>query len=1220
MASQKFLQLFLGIAVAAPANAQLLPRSAPVAGRIVATKGGEQARLLPETRFRNAVPRQDLKPGDTLRTNATGTLAVIFADRTQVRLGRNTILVVKEVTNGSPSSVRLESGTFWGRAVRGQGRLSVETPSATAAIRGTDWSLAVTPTQTDLQVFDGAIDFFNDQGRLSVVSGQAARARLGEAPARIVTVQSTEREQMQYYFPADGIYEFLSPNILSGRVARAERARVLAVSSEARGAEDWLLLAETGMLAQPRTERFEAIRRLEAMRLTQPQQARLLLLQAWRAAQERDYASARDLFDRSLPGLDPDRAIAARYGRYVAAVRADPSLATRLDPPATEPARLGSWLGQSFLAAYAGDYSAARIAAEQVSLRFPDRPEGPVISAAIAMLLDDRQALDAATAEALRRDPDDPDALMMRGNLEMTFNNRSAEAERLYARALAFAPSGSTLLSNFAQTKSQRGATRAAEKAFRRAIAENPKDPLLRINHAIVLMDENRLAESKREIDAALAIDPTLATAQVVRARHTLQMGDAEAALPDALAGSAADPGGADSLLVLALLYYRRGDYDAALQQIDAADRLDPAGPGAPLIRAAVALDRMDIDSAISAAREAQRRSVARGGDYLNPSQSSSTGGYIASSFRAIGLDDWGRFYGDRLFEPFTSTGYFDRIASGTSSPFLIDQKLDAFDPEHAGTPDASSNLMQGLSIEPLAIASPTRYLQLLHEQFVEVSFGAGLFANGDDVSVNPTAGFQALRLDPLPIAVNVNASLGHHRGPQGTQDDRRDILATALLSAEITPYDKIALFGSLGDSRFDLPGESNAPRLDGLLDTNAKQLLAVYSHEFGRKSVLTLGGAVSRASVRIQRSDLFTFDPTPADPTDPNLPAVVATDIRQGARSSTFTISYAANLGIFDINVGAGFPAQRLRRLDQSVLLLAGVPITIPDVTSHSHSSGERYHLDVRVVPSTGFALQGQVASTDSVDGRVIDWRIGGAVQVAPNHWLRAGWFRETRFGSAFTLAPTRAVGLIPNEAPVPEGFRSKTLAVRWDGEWTPHLFTAIEYQRQRFDALSFSLPQFVASPFVSHIPNCDLGLCSLTYFNPDVDRFTASANAWIRGGFGLAANYARTWSHMPGGGADDDVPFLPRHSARVGLVWQDPARVTARLSATYTGSRRSDLLDTRLDDFVSADLGIEWEALDRRLLVSAAVSNLLDKKYHIVSGVPGFGRTANLSATFRF
>ena len=40
---------------------------------------------------------QDLLPGDVLRTNASGHLAVLFADHTQIRLGRNTTLLVKQV-------------------------------------------------------------------------------------------------------------------------------------------------------------------------------------------------------------------------------------------------------------------------------------------------------------------------------------------------------------------------------------------------------------------------------------------------------------------------------------------------------------------------------------------------------------------------------------------------------------------------------------------------------------------------------------------------------------------------------------------------------------------------------------------------------------------------------------------------------------------------------------------------------------------------------------------------------------------------------------------------------------------------------------------------------------------------------------------------------------------------------------------------------------------
>jgi tetratricopeptide (TPR) repeat protein len=1205
MQSRKLLPLLAGVALATPAQAQLLGRPAPAAGRIVSTKGGEQAQLLPETRLRGAVPRQDLKPGDTLRTNASGTLAVLFADRTQVRLGRNTVLVVKAMANGSPTALRLESGSFWGRAPRGQAKLSVETPSATAAIRGTDWSLEVSGDQTQLQVFDGAIDFFNDQGRLSVTTGQSALARLGQAPARIVTVQSTEREQMQYYFEADSLFDVLSPDVQPSAATRAERARVLAIDPAGRSAEDWLLLAESSVVAHPRAELAAIQRALAAMPLSPAQTARVQLVAAWRAARDRDYAQARALFDQALPGLDGDRAIIARYGRYVAAVRADPAQAATLEPPAAEPERIASWVGQAFLAAYAGDYATARALADETVRRFPDRPEGPMMLAAVALLLDDRDALDAASTEALRRDPEDSDALTMRGHLESGFNNRALEAEALYRRALATRPTDATLLSSLAQVQSDRDANRAAEATFLHAISENPDDPLLRINHAIALMDQNRLGEGRKEIDAALAIDPAFANAMAMRARYALQMGDADAALPDALAGSAADPAGADTLLVLAMLYYRRGDYQVALQQIDAADRLDPAGPTAPLIRAAVALDRLDIDTAILAAREAQRRSVARGGDFQNLSRSSGTGGYIASSFRSIGLDDWGRFYGDRLFDPFDATGYFDRIASGTADPFLATQTPDD------SAPDAVSNLVQGLAIEPLAIASPTRYLQLFQEQFVEASIGGGLFAGHDVTRANPSASLQALSLGSIPLAMNLSASMDRQRGPQGALDDRRAISATAILSAELTPYDKVVLFGSLADSRTDLPGETDAPRIDGFVQSNAKQLIALYSHEFGRKSVFTIGGAVAEANARIARSDLLILDPT-----DPVV-SLLQTDIRQRSRTRTITASYAVNLGIVDINIGTGFPGARVRRLDRSILYLPDLVLPLPDELTRGRDLGQRYHLDVRISPSARLVLQGQVASVDSVTGRVVDWRIAAAGQLVENHWLRAGWFQTTGTDGAFTLAPTRAVGLIPNAAPVPDGYRTKTLAVRWDGEWSPHLFTAVDYQRQRFGALAFSLPQLIASPFATYDPPCDFGICSLGYLRPDVDRLSVSGNAWIKGGFGLSASYARTWSSLPDGG---DVPFLPRHSARAGLVWQDPSRITARLTATYTGSRRADRGVGRLGDFLSADAELSWQGWDRHLELSASVTNLFDQDYEVMRGVPGFGRTANITATLRF
>jgi hypothetical protein len=180
------------------AAAAPVPRQGPISGRIVAKKQGETAVLLPVPQQRPAEVRQDLKAGDVLRTNAAGTLAIVFADRTQIRVGRNSTLVVKQVRQGAPSSVSLQRGSLWARSPRGASQLSVETPSATAAIRGTEYSIVASEEQTTLTVVEGVVDFFNPQGRLEVREGQSAAARLGQAPTRLFTVNPDSREQMHY--------------------------------------------------------------------------------------------------------------------------------------------------------------------------------------------------------------------------------------------------------------------------------------------------------------------------------------------------------------------------------------------------------------------------------------------------------------------------------------------------------------------------------------------------------------------------------------------------------------------------------------------------------------------------------------------------------------------------------------------------------------------------------------------------------------------------------------------------------------------------------------------------------------------------------------------------------------------------------------------------------------------------------------------------------------
>lgn len=173
-------------------------RPAPVSGEVVSTRLGEDIRFTGETARRRVVAGQDLKAGDVVRTNSRGGVAIVFADRTQIRLARNSELEVRSVSRGNPSEVRVRTGSAWGRSPRGRTNLRVSTPSATAAIRGTEWRIDVTDESTRLEVISGLVSLENDLGSVNVGSGEAASAAPDSAPVKLFLVNRPAREQLLY--------------------------------------------------------------------------------------------------------------------------------------------------------------------------------------------------------------------------------------------------------------------------------------------------------------------------------------------------------------------------------------------------------------------------------------------------------------------------------------------------------------------------------------------------------------------------------------------------------------------------------------------------------------------------------------------------------------------------------------------------------------------------------------------------------------------------------------------------------------------------------------------------------------------------------------------------------------------------------------------------------------------------------------------------------------
>src|SRR5690606_30307919 len=80
----------------------------------------------------------------------------------------------------------------------------------------------------------------------------------------------------------------------------------------------------------------------------------------------------------------------------------------------------------------------------------------------------------------------------------------------------------------------------------------------------------------------------------------------------------------------------------------------------------------------------------------------------------------------------------------------------------------------------------------------------------------------------------------------------------------------------------------------------------------------------------------------------------------------------------------------------------------------------------------------------------------------------------------------------------------------------------------------------------------------------------------------------------------------YVPKHKANIGVVYDNPAFVTARLAGRYVDSKflfDSNRSDQRLDSFFVADLKVSKQfrfgGLLNKASVSFAVNNLFDEEY---------------------
>ncbi|MGP8199694.1 MAG: FecR domain-containing protein [Limisphaerales bacterium] len=149
-------------------------------------------------------PNQPLKLGDRLRTGKNS--------RATLRLSTLSVLRVYELTTleiqppeqpGARSVLDLESGAAYFFNRDKPSETQFRTPSASGAIRGTEFNLAVAGNgRMELALLDGQVDLTNNQGTLQVQTGQKAVVEPGQAPKTAPLIDAVNIIQWTLYYPA----------------------------------------------------------------------------------------------------------------------------------------------------------------------------------------------------------------------------------------------------------------------------------------------------------------------------------------------------------------------------------------------------------------------------------------------------------------------------------------------------------------------------------------------------------------------------------------------------------------------------------------------------------------------------------------------------------------------------------------------------------------------------------------------------------------------------------------------------------------------------------------------------------------------------------------------------------------------------------------------------------------------------------------------------------
>lgn len=1164
------------------------------AANVVSVQGTGQFSEGEQKPWRPARVEQALHSGNFVRTAEYSRMGLLFRDRTQIRISEKTLLRIKDTEK--ETRLRIDVGRAWTQSKMLPHGLYLETPSATAAIRGTDWDLEVDASgRTLITVLSGEVEFFNEFGRVSVGRNESAEALVGKAPTKLVLVRPKDRVQWVTAFAIEPLRRIS----LSGRTL-AEARQV--IEQPAPPSERGRALADLGRWAEAEAAFREAL-------AAAPADAMAHTGLAYVALHRGKPDDARTQLARAAAQTGHDAQLIA-LGRIAADVQSeDLGAAFAALTALTREAQLrqpAAYLLLADLMLYAGDASRAEGYLQQGLSRFPRDARLGSLLARVYLVTDERAKGRAELAQALQRDPGSYEARVESGELARIEGDERS-ARQAFGEAIALKPADDRAWFGLGRLSTEKEDVRKARAQLLKALELNSQGTGYQGELGTLETFANNFGAARSAYQAALTRKPDDYVALTGLGLLELKQGHTDAALEAFLRASMTEPRFARVHVYAAVAYYQMGRTAQALEALARASELDDKDPLPHFMASIIHNDQLRPADAIDAARSALR--LMPNLKSLNQVASNQRGTTnLGQAFAFFGMEEWAQSYAQESYNQFWAGSHL----------FLADR--------YHGLFTKNSELFQGFLADPTAFGASTRNQTLLQRPgnyftgSLRVSSQAQSFhGNSPLVQVNGFAN------GSVPFAYFANHERFDLKFTEGPTD-----ITFSNIAFGIAPRHDIGIFlfanensnkSTLRTAAWDLRDQLRTTNVDAGFHVKFSPTSQLWLKAATFDSSDNIGGLLTAipttSAVKVRQPEFLLRHTFMAGDRHE-----ISWGVEQATRKTSSAFysevfpglqmlqDYAYRERTFDAYVSDRWRAasrllvqgelfyQRHRRSADYVTtpILFGIPLpvlAISDAQSMPKS---------RMQPRLGFVYR---ASDDLL--------LRGAYQ---------RWLRPAQFSS---LGPVATAGIPLDDRMVQRGGEMS----RWRGqlEWeaSSRSFVNVYVDAKKVRHNPFSLSPFTVSDLetLNRLTSRDLGALvrdDLLEFalSPDyqagrIRQLGAAFNHLLTRQWGLFGRYVNTSSKNTGAGFPGNrLPYLPRHAAAVGASWIDPAGWYFIGRLINRSERFKDEANTMpLKAGWNAAFDLYWQSKDKHWLFRLSADDALDKNKHT---------QYTAEATFRF